>query len=558
VLIVDPGAVFNGSVIGNEAVDDTLELTGASKTALTGIGTQFTNFSTLDFAPGASWAVAGNLAGMTGLSAIEGFATSDTLFVDGFSATASSFIPGVGLELSNASNSEILNFTGDYANGFLVINPNDNTEIRLLPLAISSGTTSIGAGMVASDPVIGSGAGLSVSSGATVASAVIAGGTLELGSGSDVTGNISFSGGAGRLVLDAGTPPSNTITGFAPGDSIKLMGVPYDPATDSVFVTTPGVVTVDADGTDYDFNIAGAFVGETGFSISGDLQLVDAATCFCAGTRILTEHGERAVETLEIGERVKTVAGEMRPIKWIGRRDYDGRFIAGNHLILPVRIAADALGEGVPARDLWVSPGHAIFVDGALVPAWRLINGVSIRQETELGRVQYFHIELETHDVILAENCPAESFLDAQCRQQFQNAATYEGGDDAAAPVFERVESGFRLAAISQRLAARAGVAAGEAGRVMRGYLDQAGPEKITGWAQYADRPETPVCLEVRADGRRIARVLANLYRADLRKAGLGSGCHAFEVAMPAGVRGRITVCEAGLGAMLTQAEMAA
>jgi hypothetical protein len=92
----------------------------------------------------------------------------------------------------------------------------------------------------------------------------------------------------------------------------------------------------------------------------------------------------------------------------------------------------------------------------------------------------------------------------------------------------------------------------------LRGYVDQAGPQICSGWVQDVLAPEAPVCLDILADGRRIGRVLANLYRADLYEAGLGSGCHAFEFLVPPGVAGRIEAVRMADGALLAWSEAAA
>lgn len=131
--------------------------------------------------------------------------------------------------------------------------------------------------------------------------------------------------------------------------------------------------------------------------------------------------GEMAVENLAIGDLVATLDGPM-PIKWIGRRSYLGHFTRGNKAVLPVCISAGALADGVPCRDLWVSPKHALLLDGTLIPAGVLVNGTSIVQAREVEAMEYFHIELDRHGILIAEGVLAESFVDDNCRGIFHNA----------------------------------------------------------------------------------------------------------------------------------------
>ena len=141
--------------------------------------------------------------------------------------------------------------------------------------------------------------------------------------------------------------------------------------------------------------------------------------CCCAGTLIQTDRGEVPVESLVVGDRILTVAGGAEPVRWIGRRSYAGRFLAGQGHLMPILFRAGSLGEGLPRRDLRVSPSHAMFLDGVLVPAQCLVNGMTIRQERDCKRVEYFHVELAAHDVIFAEGAPSESFVDDDSRGMF-------------------------------------------------------------------------------------------------------------------------------------------
>src|SRR5262249_38060786 len=158
---------------------------------------------------------------------------------------------------------------------------------------------------------------------------------------------------------------------------------------------------------------------------------------------------------------VITLGGAARPIKWIGRRGYRRSFLGKN--VIPIRICAGALAENIPQRDLYVSPDHAIYLDEVLIAAEHLVNGVSIVRCDDVDSVQYFHAELDRHDVIVAEGAAAETFVDCDNRQMFHNASEFAQlypADSTPGWAFcaPRIEGGPRLDRIRRKLAARAGV----------------------------------------------------------------------------------------------------
>ena len=147
--------------------------------------------------------------------------------------------------------------------------------------------------------------------------------------------------------------------------------------------------------------------------------------CFLKGTRILTSTGEVSVENLKIGDTVLTHDGRPAPIRWIGRQTVS-RMFADELRVLPIRVKANSLAEGVPSRDLLVSPGHALFTDGVLIHAGALVNDTSIVRESNVPvTFTYYHIEVDDHALILAENTPAETFIDNVDRIAFDNWDEY-------------------------------------------------------------------------------------------------------------------------------------
>jgi hypothetical protein len=139
-----------------------------------------------------------------------------------------------------------------------------------------------------------------------------------------------------------------------------------------------------------------------------------SSNCFLRGTRIETAEGERKVEDLAIGDLLPTMFGGLRPIQWIGRyplkkSDPSKPWVKG---ALPVRISRSALAPNVPHTDLYVTGAHSLFLDGLLVPVGNLINGTSIvSDERDRDELEFFHIKLESHDVIYAEGAPVDTLL---------------------------------------------------------------------------------------------------------------------------------------------------
>lgn len=395
-----------------------------------------------------------------------------------------------------------------------------------------------------------------------------------------VAGEVDFAGTAehelshalGRVDFDDGSD-FTIMDLYAYAAAGTLQSTPYAPSYFSIDDGQTSLATFDttsdisdwADQPQYRNDAFGAYaypgyattisaVDDTLLSVLG----FDIA-CFCPGTMILTPGGEVYVERLAIGDEVQTQTGPER-IKWIGRSAYEGRFLGQNPLMLPVTFLPGALGTGLPCRAMTVSPGHGVFLHGVLVPAWRLVNQVNVLQAPREGLVEYLHIELPRHALLTSDGCLSESYQNGTPRSWFHNAAEhaalYPGPDEPYDPCAPRVEEGLALEALRHWVNSQAGLPrAAEPEGPLRGAVEWVGPGFCAGWAQCPAAPDQPVTLLVMAGAEILARLVANGYRADLRAAGIGNGCHGFAVALPAGVKGEITVRRASDGALLRAME---
>lgn len=250
--------------------------------------------------------------------------------------------------------------------------------------------------------------------------------------------SLEFTGDGGSLftynpgAISLGAPTTFDVTSLGVGDTIAVGSrtngtFTYDADTQTGTLNYPGTLTSgletvrfeihDLSQEDYDAIIAG-----NGGSASGFGEFV-SPVCFLRGTMIMTTKGEVAIEDLVAGDIVIGQSGE-RTVKWIGFRKTFTKQIPADRRAehMPIRIVRDAIAENVPSKDIVVSPGHHILVEGKLVRAQDLVNGKTIYQETHHVRYEYFHVELDQFDVISAHGLMSESWADGGNRDYFQNA----------------------------------------------------------------------------------------------------------------------------------------
>ncbi|WP_051528374.1 Hint domain-containing protein [Asaia astilbis] len=176
--------------------------------------------------------------------------------------------------------------------------------------------------------------------------------------------------------------------------------------------------------------------------------------CFLRGTLIRTERGEVAVEDLAVGDQIAALVDGnevFRDVVWIGQRSTIVRtWLDDDEAGYPVRILRNALGDNMPHKDLLVTPEHAMFLNGAFVPARMLVNGRSIFYDRSITHFDYYHIETDTHSIIWSDGALSESYLDTGDRKRFAqansvvhllNSPDRDWENDGAAPL--RIDRSF-------------------------------------------------------------------------------------------------------------------
>lgn len=155
-------------------------------------------------------------------------------------------------------------------------------------------------------------------------------------------------------------------------------------------------------------------------------------SCFTSGTLILADRGEIAVERLVPGDMILSRDNGWQPIRWIGRRMIAPEDLQVQPNFAPVLIGQGALGDGMPQRDMMVSPQHRLLMTGlraqalfgeheVLVVAAHLLGEPGISRARADG-ISYFQIMFDQHEIIRANGCWSESFQPGDLSQA--------GGDD--------------------------------------------------------------------------------------------------------------------------------
>ncbi|WP_037317204.1 Hint domain-containing protein [Ruegeria halocynthiae] len=158
----------------------------------------------------------------------------------------------------------------------------------------------------------------------------------------------------------------------------------------------------------------------TPFTLTQDITISIEGVCFTAGTLIGMQRGAQPIESLAVGDCVRTADNGLQPIRWIESSALPPERLRDNPAMRPVRIRAGSLGPDTPRRDLIVSQQHRILVRGpkvellfgiseVLIAAKHLCSWPGISIEPPDEPVEYFHILLDNHEILTAEGAPAES-----------------------------------------------------------------------------------------------------------------------------------------------------
>ncbi|WP_291501435.1 Hint domain-containing protein [Acetobacter sp.] len=326
------------------------------------------------------------------------------------------------------------------------------------------------------------GGDLTFSSG--IVASALSGSTINIGyggtysSGSNLASilngsTVNFTTGGGTLILNAGGSlldlSSTSITGYDPSkDTIELENTT---ATISGYIVSGSgssrtVTLVGTDGktiATYTATLAsgvtladGVYSTSTTDTTSNPLKITyhDGNTyigaCFLPGTLIRTPSGEVLIEDVRIGDTVSVFnwrngVETQREVTWVGSQKMVVRSgLPDDEAGYPVRVLKDAISDGVPYKDMLITPEHCLFFEDKFVPVRMLVNGRSIFYDRTITSYSFYHVETQEHSVIWADGMLTESYLDTGNRASFRqhgNLVILAGaqgkswGEDGGAPL---------------------------------------------------------------------------------------------------------------------------
>ncbi len=422
IVNVDTSSASSGIALQVNDQYATLNLSGSLTSGAAGHAITELNAGTIDVESGGLLAVANTFTQTGGVLNVESSGTFTIGKNQGVSATMSAGT----IDVSGG----IVTTTGNLnpSGGTIDVSSGTVTVASAASLNQTGGAILIGDGTIETGNLTQTGATIGFNASGGLLQFGIGGTTINVSMGAygvadtvEVTsnsklGNLTLGSFLAGDVLEVETTGalSNGAIAYSGSDSAGTLTITGTIAnsgsfSDVVHITTPGAVTP----------TSGKFLLSSG---SNYFEITSNVVCFVRGTRILTATGERPVESLIQGDIVITRSGATtieRPVKWLGRRSLGIASHPKPETVAPVRIQQGAFAENMPHTDLLVSPDHAIFVDGMLICARQLINGATIRQEKGWTSVEYFHVELDAHAILLAEGLPAESYLDTGNRGFF-------------------------------------------------------------------------------------------------------------------------------------------
>jgi Ca2+-binding RTX toxin-like protein len=240
--------------------------------------------------------------------------------------------------------------------------------------------------------------------------------SLEGGSGDDTIiggtgedeqygglGNDTFLGGNGGDVVVGGEDPD--LDGDGESDDVDVLDL-----------TGSGVANIDYVAGDPEAGTVTFLDGST-MTFS---EIENVIPCFTPGTTIATPKGERLVEELREGDRIITRDNGIQEIRWVGRKEMSGKSLVANPHLKPILIRAGSLGNGLPERDMLVSPNHRMLVASektqlyfeeheVLAAAKHLVGSEGIHAVDVMGTA-YIHFMFDRHEVVLSNGAWTESF----------------------------------------------------------------------------------------------------------------------------------------------------